>query len=214
MMIHQIKLSPLLYRLSRHVIWWWLRFKFNVQVTGRENVPDAGGVIIASNHASYLDPPLMACPLANRVVRFMARDTLFKHPVLRWYMLRTGVVPLSRDRGDVGAIKVAIQLLKSGNCVGLFPEGTRTMDGNLQQAKGGIGFLIAKASVPVVPLYISGSYEAYPKGSKKIKPHPISLHYGPAITLNELELKDERGKVDFDQIGRLVMDRIAALKPS
>ncbi|HMP88656.1 MAG TPA: lysophospholipid acyltransferase family protein [Kiritimatiellia bacterium] len=204
--------SAWVYKTSRVLLLCWLRWKFKLKVSGENNVPEQGGVIIASNHASYLDPPLLACPLKHRVVRFMARDTLFINPMARWYFFRTGVVPLSRDRGDVGAIKSAIQLLKQGQCVGLFPEGTRTLDGNLQSAKGGIGFLIAKAEVPVVPVYISGSFEAYPKGSKKMKSHPITVQYGPAIQPDELDIKNERGKTDFDAIGRLIMDRIELLK--
>jgi len=208
------KLSPRFYRFIQFFLWRILRFKFKVKVTGLENIPSSGGVIIASNHASYLDPPLMACPIKNRIVRFMARDTLFDHPVASWLFHRFGVVPLSRDRGDVGAIKTAIQLLKSGECVALFPEGTRTTSGELQAPKGGIGFLIAKAAVPVVPVYISGSYEAYPKGAKKIKSHPVSLHFGKTITPEELAITGPRGKPDFDAIGQLVMDRIANQKGS
>jgi len=203
---------PWLYRLSRVLTTAWFKWKFPFTTSGLENIPDSGGLIIASNHASYLDPPVLAAPIKNREVRFMARDTLFKNPVASFIFYRIGVVPLSREKGDVAAIKTAIQLLKSGQCVGLYPEGTRTLDGNIQEPKGGIGFLIAKADVPVVPVYIRGTFEAFPKGAGKIKSHPIHVSYGKPILPTELQLKNEKGKADFDAIGRLVMDRIAQLR--
>lgn len=205
---------PWLYALSRIVLRAWLGWKFKISVHGVEHVPATGGIILASNHASYLDPPVIGVPIKQRDVRYMARDTLFRNPVVSWIFHHIGVVPLSREKGDVGAIKTAIGLLKKGACVCLFPEGTRTVDGRLQPAKGGIGFLIAKAAVPVVPVYIKGSFEAFPKGAKKMISHPISVTYGPPIQPDELILRDERGKPDFDAIGRLVMDRIARLQPA
>ncbi len=212
-MSRETKHLPWLYELSRVVLRAWLRWKFHVKVQGVEHVPANGGVIIASNHASYLDPPLLGVPVKHRQVRYMARDTLFRNPVVSWVFHHIGVVPLSREKGDIGAIKTAISLLKEGACVGLFPEGTRTTTGELQPAKGGIGFLIAKAGVPVVPAYIGGSFEAYPKGAKKMISHPITITYGPPIQPDELMIQNEKGKVDFDAIGRMVMDRIALLKP-
>ena len=122
-----------------------------------------------------------------------------------------GVDPLSRDRGDVGALKKAIQRLKEGACICLYPEGTRTTDGELQPAKGGIGFLIAKAGVPVVPTYIDGNFRAYPRGAKWIRPARCRVYYGRAIQPSELEaFGTERDA--YEKIGQLVMSRITALK--
>jgi 1-acyl-sn-glycerol-3-phosphate acyltransferase len=206
------KLSPGIYGAIRVLTRAIMRFKFDLRSLGTEKMPAGGGVIIASNHASFLDPPLIGASMRRRLVRFMARDTLFENKFLGWFYHRLGVVPLSRERGDVAAIKTAIRLLKEGQCVALFPEGTRTLDGHLQNAKGGIGFLISKAGVPVLPCYIDGSYEAWPKGGKKIKSVPITITYGDPIQPAELLLSNDRGKVDFDAIGRLVMERIAGLK--
>jgi 1-acyl-sn-glycerol-3-phosphate acyltransferase len=208
----ETKFTPWMYAVTRVVTRSFFRWKFRITVHGVEQVPATGGVILAANHASFLDPPLIGYPIKQRHVCFMARDTLLKHPITAWLFPRIGVVPLSREKGDIGAIKSAIALLKSGECVCLFPEGTRTTDGQLQPPKGGIGFLIAKAAVPVVPVYISGTFEAYPKGAKKIRPGSLSISYGPPIRPDELLITNEKGKVDFDGIGRLVMDRIARLK--
>lgn len=206
--------NRLFYGFCRRLLLLCLRIKLPIKVYGLENIPRSGGVLMASNHASYLDPPLVGSPIKSRMVRFMARDTLFKNRVISWIYYNIGVVPLSRDRGDVGAIKLAIQMLKSGQCVALFPEGTRTLDGNLQPAKNGIGFLIYKAGVPVVPVYIAGSYESFPKGAKSIRRHPISIHYGKPIPQEELTITGTDEKPDFEAISRLVMDRIASLKPA
>lgn len=206
------KFTPWMYAFTRVLTRNFFKWKFHTTVHGVENVPASGGVILAANHGSFLDPPLIGFPLKQRHVCFMARDSLLNHPVTAWIFPRIGVVPLSREKGDIGAIKTAIALLKAGECVCLFPEGTRTTDGQLQPAKGGIGFLISKAGVPVVPVYISGTFDAYPKGAKKITSGPVSISYGPPIRPDELLISNENGKVDFDAIGHLVMDRIARIK--
>ena len=159
-----------LYWLSRGFVYLCLLLKYRMRVTGRENVPASGGAVIAANHCSYLDPPVMAGCNNRRIVHFMARDTLFSNPIARWFFPRVAVIPLDRTRGDLGALKKAIATLKEGKVIGLFPEGTRSPDGRMHPAKGGIGFLIAKGEVPVVPLYISGTYAAFPKGAKKMHP--------------------------------------------
>lgn len=206
--------SRFFYGLSRWLLWVALRFKLPIKVFGVENVPVQGGVLIASNHASYLDPPLIGCPIKSRPVRFMARDTLFKNRFMSWFYQRVGVVPLSREKGDIGAMKTAIQLMKSGHCVALFPEGTRTGNGELQKAKSGIGFLIHKAGVPVVPTYIGGSFHAFPRGASKINRHPVTISYGKVISTDELMICKTDGKPDFDAITQLVMSRIESLKPA
>jgi len=208
----ETKFTPWMYAVTRVLTRNFFKWKFCTTVHGVENVPATGGVILAANHASFLDPPLIGYPIKQRNVCFMARDTLMKHPVTAWIFPRIGVVPLDREKGDIGAIKMAIALLKAGECVCLFPEGTRTTDGQLQPAKGGIGFLIAKAAVPVVPVFIRGTFEAYPKGAKKMISGPIFISYGPPIRPDELLITNEKGKLDFDAIGHLVMDRIARIK--
>lgn len=185
----------------------WNRFTSR----GSENVPATGGCVICANHASFLDPPVVGVGVAHRQVRFMARDTLFKGRFMGWLLPAIGVIALDRTRGDISALRKSIQSLKSGAVIGLFPEGTRSPDGNLQEPKGGVGFLIAKAGVPVVPAYISGSFQAYPKGARGIKPCKVSIVYGPAIQPGEFAALAEEDD-GYNKIARLVMARIAALK--
>ena len=156
-----------LYWLARGFVYLCLLVKYRMRVFGREHVPARGGAIIAANHCSYLDPPVMGGANSRRVVHFLARDTLLSNPIAKWFFPRVAVIPLDRTKGDLGALKKAIAILKEGRVVGLFPEGTRSPDGRMRAAKGGIGFLIAKSEVPVVPLHISGTFAAFPRARRK-----------------------------------------------
>lgn len=199
-----------LYWLARGFAYLFLLLKYRMRVLGREHIPTRGAAVIASNHCSYLDPPVMGGACNRRIVHFMARDTLLSNPIARWFFPRVGVIPLDRTKGDLGALKKALASLKEGRVVGLFPEGTRSPDGQLHEAKGGIGFLIAKGDVPVVPMHISGTYAAFPKGASKMKPSRIVARFGPAISPGEIRAAMS-AKNDYAAVGVLVMQRIRAL---
>lgn len=203
----------LLFRVSRRVIRWGLQLKYHFHVEGTEHVPAEGPFLVAANHCSYLDPPIVACAILSRQIGFMGRDTLLSNPIARWYFPHIGLIPLDRTRGDLGALRTAIDILKAGKGLCIFPEGTRSPDGELHEAKGGIGFLMARGKAPVLPMHISGSFEAFPKGAKKFRPAHIVVHIGPVIQPDEL-LSAMTAKNDFESVGRLVMSRIAALKPA
>ena len=199
-----------LYWLSRFGVWLGLKLKYRMKISGCGHIPRAGGAVLAANHCSYLDPPVMCSCSPGRIVHFMARDTLFSNPVARWYFPRVGVMPLDRTRGDLGALKKAIAALKAGGVIGLFPEGTRSPDGRMRDAKGGIGFLIAKSDVPVVPIHISGTFAAFPKGADKFRPSRIVARVGKPISPEEIRAAmPEKG--DYAAVGALVMRRIAEL---
>ncbi|MDD2240124.1 MAG: lysophospholipid acyltransferase family protein [Kiritimatiellae bacterium] len=199
-----------LYWLTRGCVYLLLLLKYRLRVYGRDHVPATGGAVIAANHCSYLDPPVMAGANNRRIVRFLARDTLLSNPIAKWLFPRVGVIALDRTRGDLAALKKALAALKGGQVVGLFPEGTRSPDGQMRDAKGGIGFLIAKSKVPVVPLYISGTYQAFPKGAHQFRPSRLVARFGPAITPEEIRAAmPEKG--GYEAVGALVMRRIRDL---
>ena len=205
-------INPMWYRMTCAVFGMCLTVCNRYKVYGIKNVPKTGGVIIASNHASYIDPPAVgASSRKMRMTHFMARDTLFRNPLMGGFLRKVGVIPLDRDRGDIKAMKTAIQLLRDGASVALFPEGTRSMDGTLQPAKPGIGFLVAKGNAPVVPVYVHGSYEAWSKHSGGMKCKPVSVIFGQLITQEEIRGLGE-GRDAYGQIGELIMKRIAELK--
>lgn len=123
-----------------------------------------------------------------------------------------GVVSIDRNRGDIAAFKAALAVLKAGGALCLFPEGTRTLDGNLQPPKDGIGFLIVKSAVPVVPAYIEGSFKAFPKEAGWIKPARITVRYGAPIMPGEF-IQQDGGREIYHKAAELVMARIAELGP-
>jgi len=199
-----------LYWLSRGFVCLVLRIKYRLRIQGQAQVPRQGGAVIVANHCSYLDPPVMASCSPKRIVHFMARDTLFSSRLAKWFFLKTGVIPLDRTKGDLGALRQAIATLKEGKVIGLFPEGTRSLDGQMREAKGGIGFLIAKGQVPVVPIYIEGTHQAFPKGASKLCPARLSARVGNPISPEEINAAmPEKG--DYAAVGALVMQRIKDL---
>jgi 1-acyl-sn-glycerol-3-phosphate acyltransferase len=202
---------PFVYWLCSTIMYIWGKIWFRLSHHGLENIPDEGGCILASNHVSYLDPPLTGCGVRKRPVRYMARDTLMSNRFSRWLLLSLLNIPVNREQGGTAALKKGLQALKEGSALGLFPEGTRSPDGNLQPAKGGIGFLMIKSHVPVIPVYIDGSYKAYPKGAKFIKPAKISVHYGKPIQPEEFAALGE-GKEVYQKAGEYVMQKIAELR--
>jgi 1-acyl-sn-glycerol-3-phosphate acyltransferase len=122
-------------------------------VTGQEHIPGQGGVIIAPNHASVADPPLVGSSM-RRPLHFMAKEELFNMPVLGFLIRRTNAFPVRRGQQDIGALRSAERLLKDGEALLVFPEGTRSKDGNFGRARAGIGMIATHAQVPVVPVRI------------------------------------------------------------
>ncbi len=205
-------ISPVWYRMTCSIFWMCLRVCNRIKMFGIQNVPETGGLIIATNHASYLDPPAVgACTYRTRMTHFMARDTLFVKPLMGAFLHKVGVIPLDREKGDIKAMRTAIHLLKNGAAVALFPEGTRSETGELQPPKPGVGFLVAKGQAPVVPVYVHGSYEAWSKHSGGLKREPVNVIFGKLITREEID-RIGKGREAYSLIGELIMKRIAELK--
>ena len=203
----------MIYHIFRWVAATYFCLFHRMRVKGRDNIPKTGPVIIAANHASYLDPPIIGVAAWRREVRFLARDSLYSNPFIKWFYLKLKTIPMSRERGDVAALKAGLKVLKNNQIIGLYPEGTRTQDGELQEAKGGIGFLIAKAKAPVVPTFIDGNFNAFPRGASCPKPTKITVYFGEAIHPEELE-QWSGSKDGFQKIGDHVMSKIEDLKDS
>jgi 1-acyl-sn-glycerol-3-phosphate acyltransferase len=171
---------PLAYAVSKFVLWLAFRARYGLRVRGQAHVPRTGAFIVAVNHLSYLDPPAIgaACP---RRVRFMARDTLFDHPLLGAFMRAVGVIPLQREGGDLAGLREAIRHLGRGECLAMFPEGARQPSGEIGQAKRGIGLLAEQARVPIVPAVVQGTFQALPPGVSRLQPGKIAVAFGPPI---------------------------------
>lgn len=190
---------------------------FHWTVYHRERVPLTGPVILAANHASYLDPPLVGCPLP-REINYLARDTLFTLPVLGSYLRALNAVPVDREGGGGTGLKAILDRLQAGNAILLFPEGTRTSNGRLLSAKSGIGLTVIKSQAPVVPVRIFGTYEAYGRRHKWPRPHPVGVKYGHPILFESLRAEAKicskpRLKQIYQEVADLLMQEIARIEP-
>ena len=169
------------YDICRGVLRVFFRLGFGLEVVGTEHIPKTGGFILACNHASYLDPPLLgaACP---RPLGFMARADLFEHPILGPYLRAVHVFPLQRGASDLGAMREAVRRLRSGGGIAIFPEGGRQFSGRLGTAKRGVGLIAETAQVPIVPVLVQGTFQALPPLSRRLRRAKIRVAFGPQIS--------------------------------
>ncbi len=186
------------------------RLFFRFRVLHRERLIHEGPVLFAMNHQSYLDPPF-AGSACNRDIYYLARKSLLKGKFFGWLLPKLNVIPVDQEGGDRSALKALIRILRSGNGALVFPEGSRTLDGNLQPALPGVGFVIAKTRAPVVPMRIFGAHEALPRGGGKLRFHPITVVIGEPIHFSEADLQPP-GKELYQRLSDRVMNAIAALQ--
>jgi len=187
------------------------RLLFRLKVEGGGNIPKKGGVIIAANHASYLDIPILGCG-ASRRLSFMGRIDLF-HGVIGAVMRYLGWIPIRRERVDRRGFDEAIRRVKAGEAVVIYPEGGRSDDGKLQPGKPGIGIIVEATGCPVIPTLLEGTYDALPPDAKWIRLRPIRVVYGPPMDFSSLLGREngEEKKAVYQQISQEIMDRISAL---
>jgi 1-acyl-sn-glycerol-3-phosphate acyltransferase len=160
--------------------------QFDLKVKGVKNIPRTGGVLIASNHQSLLDPVLIGVQVP-RPLTYLAKSDLFENPYVNWLIRSLYAFPVRQERGEVSAVREAIRRLEEGRALVVFPEGSRTKDGELLSLEPGIGLIARKADVPIVPCVIHGSFEAWPKGHKLFRPGKIRVHFGQPLFLNHLK---------------------------
>lgn len=199
-------------------LWYWsgyyltvaiARLFFRIRILHPEHRVLTGPVIMAMNHQSYLDPPLAGIA-SGREVYFLARKTLLDVPVLGWFLPKLNVVPVDQEGTDRSALKALIRILKTGHGTVVFPEGERTLDGSLGPALPGLGFVIAKTLVPVVPMRIFGAHEALPRGGGRLRLRQITIVIGEPIHFTEADLQP-RSKELYQRLSERVLQAIAAL---
>ena len=167
---------------------------FRGKIYGAENVPQSGAVIIVSNHASYFDPPIVS-NCVRRPVAYMAKEELFKVPVLAQAIKLYGAYPVSRGTADRNAIRAALEYLENGWAVGVFLEGTRTPDGRISDPKRGAALLAAKAKAPFLPVCLWGSEQILQPGSSLPRPVPLTIRIGQLIDAPSSNNKEELERV-------------------
>ncbi len=180
----------------------------DIEILNRDKRIHRGGAIVAANHTSYLDPPIVACSY-NSPVSFLARKSLFQR-FGAWLYPRLNAFPIDRDHADLQSMKSILRKLKNGERVLMFPEGTRSPDGTLQEAKAGIGMLVAKSGVPVQPVRIFGAYESWPRGGK-YRPHRIQVVIGDPVKFDPTDLKGGSREA-YQRIADRLMAAIAELE--
>ncbi len=190
---------------------------FRWRVFGAEHVPLKGGVILASNHASFLDPPLVGSGL-KRDINYLARESLFRYPGIGALLRSWNSVPVDRDGGGAKGLKMILDRLLNGGGIILFPEGTRTKDGKLQPARSGIGLTVIKSTAPVVPVHVFGTYEAFGRHHKFPRPHRVVVKYGQPMKFEVLRAEAKicpkpRLKEIYQQVADEIMAAIAKLEP-
>jgi 1-acyl-sn-glycerol-3-phosphate acyltransferase len=184
---------------------------FRWRVCNPERVPLSGPVILASNHASYLDPPLVGAGI-HRGINYLARDTLFRFPGIGWLLRKWNSVPVDRDGGGAAGLKAILDRLLAGGAIILFPEGTRSRDGNLQPARSGIGLTVIKSTAVVVPVRVFGTYDAYGRHLKFPRPHRVVVKYGRPMNFEKLRMEAKRcPKARLKEIYQEVADEIMAV---
>jgi 1-acyl-sn-glycerol-3-phosphate acyltransferase len=190
---------------------------FRWRVFNAERVPLTGPVILASNHASYLDPPLVGAGV-RRQISYLARDNIFHVPILAAILRSWEVVPVDRDGGTGRGLKQILSRLEEGGAIILFPEGTRSRHGELNPARSGIGLTVIKSRAPVVPARVFGTHEAFGPHKRLPRPHRLTVKYGQPMMFGEQRAEaavcsKQRVKEIYQQVADEIMAQIAKLEP-
>ncbi|MBW2976364.1 1-acyl-sn-glycerol-3-phosphate acyltransferase [Candidatus Woesearchaeota archaeon] len=185
---------------------------FIKEIKGIKNLPE-GGFIIASNHASFLDPSLICSILLDKFhikVHYLGKKELFETFLGKIFHEATGTIPIDRRGKDKSGLEKAINHLKKGGVIGIFPEGTRSEDGKLQDGKTGVARLAIGSQVPVIPVGIRGTYDVWPRQKKLFRlKRVVEVNFGKPIYFDKYYTKQD--KATFKKTTKIIMKRIAKL---
>ena len=171
----------MLYAVLKAIVWVLARLLFRVEARGVEHVPARGAVLLVANHSSLLDPPLVGA-VTPRPISYLAKAELFNVPLFGRLIHALNARPVRREGTDAGALRTALRTLASGSALLVFPEGTRGDEGALREPKAGAGMLAVLSGAPVVPVFVSGSGRAWPRGRRLPRPGKIVVTFGPAVS--------------------------------
>lgn len=194
---------------------WLVWLVGGATIVGDEHLPDDGGYIMVSNHCSLADPPILGWALGRRhgrVMHFMAKVEMRRWPVIGWLAQQSGVFFVRRGEGDRASQRVALETLRRGEPIAVFPEGTRSRDGNLRDGKAGATLLAMRSGAPLVPVAIAGSQHLFPGKSRLPHRTHMTVRIGQPFTLEH----QPDGRLDRDALAAgtdRIMREIAALLP-
>lgn len=191
------------YDFAKRIVQGYFLLFFRYKVKGIENIPQEGSALLCANHISNRDPLLVGVA-SSRKVHFMAKQELFRIPILKQLLPHVGAFPVNRETVGASTIKTTLKLLKSGHVIGIFPEGHRSKTEDLQEMKAGAAFFALKSRSMLVPVGIIGPYRLF---------KPVYVHFGPAIDVNAFiaEHDDLDGKEQLHLLTELLSQRIDEL---
>jgi 1-acyl-sn-glycerol-3-phosphate acyltransferase len=196
MRVARIEQRSLAWRIAQILARVLTTLLFDLKVDGLENVPATGGVLLVSNHQSNLDPVLLGVRL-TRPVNYIAKSELFEGRIGGWVLRNVfNAFPVRQGTGDVAAVRETIARLREGHLLNLYPEGARTETGEIGPMLRGVGLIVRRAGVPVIPVVIDGSFHAWPKHRRCFRPHPVRIRYGKPIDLAQLNAEQVVNTVD------------------
>ena len=210
------------YILTRWSLGLVFRVVWRPKVTGLENIPAEGAVILASNHLSFSDSVVIPLVVPRRV-RFLAKAEYFEGHGLRGravaaFFRFVDAVPVNREsqRDSMASLELAMGVLRNGHAFGIYPEGTRSRDGRLYRGRNGVGWLAMESGAPVVPVAVQGTDKVQPVGSNMPRPHPVTVSFGPAVDptpwIEAVRAHGGAGRARRE-ITDQVMERIGAMSP-
>lgn len=213
--LRQGTLQGVWFRLTRRILMLFCRLFLRFEIRGVENIPMTGGALIVGNHLHNLDPVLVciACP---RPIHYMAKDDLFRIPVIGWLIARVGAFPVDRDRMDRKALRRAEATLKQGIALGIFPEGTRSRTHRIEQVHSGVGMFALRSDAPIVPVAITGSEFLALNGAKTDRTGPrqlrpkVRIEFGAPFTLPH---REDGARLGVAEATDVIMRRVAAMLP-
>ena len=206
---NQFWTSRPLYRWGHRITNLFCKTVGRLEVRGIEHIPREGGVLFVSNHVSFLDPVIVGSA-ASREVHYMARSNAFDIPGLGKLIAAYNAYPVNRGAPDLGALRKTISLLKNGNVVLIFPEGTRSADGTLGKARDGACFIAHRSGVPTIPVFHSGAERVLPRNSKWLRRSQLIVTFGKPLELTTGEFETNREM--YQHMGNQIMDAIADLR--
>ncbi len=189
------------------------RAYFGLELRGTENIPAVGAVIIAPNHQTFADPPLITIPI-RRPVYYMAWNRLFAIPLFGWFIRRLRAFPVEIDTGDPRAAREAVRLLEAGEAVMIFPEGERSRDGAVGPFKRGAFRLAVSLDAPVLPVTIAGAHESWPPGRLLPRPGRVTITYHPLLRAEPGGEPREAARQLADRVRTVIAGALAARSPA
>lgn len=205
-----VKRNLLAYRALAHAARAICTVLGRLEVSGREHIPKSGAFILAGNHLSHLDPPLLAS-VSPRFLSYMAKDELFQVPGIGAYLRAIGCFPVRRGTADRAALRRALETLAGGDPICMFPEGHRSDDGRLQAGEDGVGLIALRSRVPVVPGAITGTQSILPPGGTRFHFGKVRVRIGAPITFDDLY--EQPGREAVSETTRRIMAAIQELLP-